>query len=177
MAPAFRVIRSIFWTLGTASVLVLWAFVAGRRTHPRTSAMARRREDDRRGRSRSGAILLVDDDLSTRALVATWLHAAGYVVRTARNGREALALLHDEAPSVLIADLNMPVMDGAELRGRQLHMPMVSAIPFILLSGAHDAASIAQTLGIVDVIRKPCEPDELLRVVDGHCHRRLRTAS
>jgi CheY-like chemotaxis protein len=113
--------------------------------------------------------MLVEDDPSTRALIATWLDTEGYDVRMASNGREALALLQEEPPCLLLVDLDMPVMDGAELRREQLRLTSVSAIPFILVSGADNAARIALELGIDEVIAKPFAPDQLLRIVATYC--------
>jgi CheY-like chemotaxis protein len=115
-------------------------------------------------------IMLVEDDPSTRALIRTWLDTEGYGVRTASNGREALTLLQEEeTPSVMVVDLNMPVMDGAELRRQQLRMPSLSSIPFILVSAADDAARIGLELGIDEVISKPFEPDRLLGILATYC--------
>jgi CheY-like chemotaxis protein len=114
--------------------------------------------------------MLVEDDPSTRALIRTWLDTEGYGVRTASNGREALTLLQEEeTPSVMVVDLNMPVMDGAELRRQQLRMPSLSSIPFILVSAADDAARIGLELGIDEVISKPFEPDRLLGILATYC--------
>ena len=115
--------------------------------------------------------MLVDDDPSTRALMETWLCTEGYSVRTASNGREALALLQEDAPRLMVVDLNMPVMDGAELRRQQLRLPSISAIPFILVSADDDSARIALDLGINEVIRKPFDADHLLRIVATYCDR------
>jgi CheY-like chemotaxis protein len=115
--------------------------------------------------------MLVEDDPSMRALMLTWLDTKGYDVRTAKNGREALALLREQAPCVMVVDLNMPVMDGAELRRQQLRLPSVSAIPFILVSADDNAARIALDLGIDEVIPKPCDADRLLRTVAMYCDR------
>jgi CheY-like chemotaxis protein len=121
-------------------------------------------------------ILLVEDDPAIRTLMVTWLDTAGYDVRTASNGREALVRLR-EAPCLMVVDLNMPLMDGAELRRQQLQMPGLSAIPFIFVSASDNAARIAQGLGI-DLIAKPFDADRLLRIVVSYCHHvQLRTTS
>jgi len=117
----------------------------------------------------SQTIMLVEDDPSTRELIETCLDTTGYDVRTAGNGREALAILKDEAPCLMVVDLNMPVMDGAELRRQQLRIPSVSDVPFILLSAADDAAQIGRELGIDEVIPKPFDADRLLRAVATYC--------
>jgi CheY-like chemotaxis protein len=113
--------------------------------------------------------MLVEDDPSARALIETWLDTEGYDVLTASNGSEALALLKQEVPCLMVVDLNMPVMDGAELRREQLRMPSVSDIPFILVSAADNAARLAVELGIDEVISKPCDADRLLSVVATYC--------
>jgi CheY-like chemotaxis protein len=117
----------------------------------------------------SPQILLVEDDPAIRTLMVTWLDTEGYDVRTASNGREALVRLCEETPCLMIVDLNMPLMDGAELRRQQLQMPGLSAIPFILVSASDNATRIAQELGI-DLITKPFDADGLLRIVGSHCH-------
>jgi two-component system response regulator VicR len=116
-------------------------------------------------------ILVVDDDPETRELMVIWLVIEGYLVHTACNGREALVMLETERPSAMVVDLNMPVMDGAELRRHQQHMPATSSVPFILVSGERDAERIARDLGIADVVAKPVDAGRLLAILAGHCHR------
>ena len=118
----------------------------------------------------SRSILLVEDDPSTRALMEVWLETEGYDVRTASNGKEALILLREEAPCLMVVDLNMPLMDGVELRRQQLRTPTLSAVPFILVSAAHEAVRIAKELG-VDVLAKPFDAERLLSIIGSHCHR------
>ena len=103
--------------------------------------------------------------------MVTWLEAEGYRVRAASNGREALAILQREVPCVMVVDLMMPVMDGAELRRHQQQMPAVSSVPFILVSATDNAAEIAGGLGIADVVQKPFDAERLLGMVASHCDR------
>ena len=119
-------------------------------------------------------ILLVEDDPDMRRYMVTWLEAEGYRVRAASNGREALDALVDEVPCVMVVDLAMPVMDGAEFRRRQQQIPGVSRVPFIMVSGTHDAARIARDLDIGDVVAKPFDAEHLLDIVASHCHHRPR---
>jgi DNA-binding response OmpR family regulator len=115
-------------------------------------------------------ILLVEDDADTRDLMTAWLHAEGYRVRTARNGREALAELQNEVPCAMVVDLMMPVMDGAELRRHQQIIRSVSRVPFILVSGEQHAERIARELDIADVLAKPFDAERLLSIIAYHCH-------
>jgi CheY-like chemotaxis protein len=116
-------------------------------------------------------VLLVEDDPDMRTYMESWLRAEGYRVRSAGNGREALDILGDEIPCVMVVDLMMPVMDGVELRRWQQQTPAVSRVPFVLVSGTHDAVSIGQSLGIHDIVEKPFDEGYLLQIVAGHCHR------
>jgi CheY-like chemotaxis protein len=116
-------------------------------------------------------ILVVDDDPDTRELMTMWLDTAGYAVHAASNGREALGILETERPSAMVVDSNMPMMDGAELRRHQQGSPATSSVPFILVSGAWNAARIAHDLGIVDVVTKPVDAARLLAIIAGHCNR------
>jgi CheY-like chemotaxis protein len=60
-------------------------------------------------------VLIVDDDAAVRNSLSMLLQASGYEVATAANGVEALALLKDAIPAVVLSDLNMPKMSGFEL--------------------------------------------------------------
>ena len=120
---------------------------------------------------RRPTILLVEDDSETRALMCTWLHEEGYRVRSARNGREALTMLHIEIPSAMVVDLMMPVMDGAELRRHQQEMPEAACVPFILLSGEQNVERIARELNIADVVAKPFDAEQLSRIIALRCQR------
>jgi CheY-like chemotaxis protein len=121
--------------------------------------------------ARRPIILLVEDDPGTRQLMATLLDAEGYLVQTAGNGLEALALLQTEVPCAMVVDLDMPVMDGAELRRHQQDIPAVSSVPFILVSGAPNAEGIARELGIAAIVTKPFDEAQLLRIIAAACRR------
>jgi CheY-like chemotaxis protein len=118
-------------------------------------------------------ILVVEDDPDTRRFMETWLEFEGYRVRVASNGREALQMIAREKPCVMVVDLMMPVMDGAEFRRRLQGMPEMARIPFVLVSGTRDAPRIARDLGIDDVLPKPCDAEHLLSIVAAHCQRAL----
>ncbi|MEW6584122.1 MAG: response regulator [Nitrospirota bacterium] len=72
-------------------------------------------------------ILIVDDDRRIRMLLTDFLSSTGYNVITAQNGREALEILKEKSFDLLIADVNMPEMDGIALtrKVRDLDMSMV----------------------------------------------------
>jgi DNA-binding response OmpR family regulator len=105
-------------------------------------------------------VLVVDDDPDIRELLFTALEDEGFEVVPAGNGQEALAIIENFRPDVIILDLMMPVMDGwqfaAELRKRD------EDIPIVLLSAARDLRTHAKTLFAADIIEKPFDLAELL---------------
>lgn len=107
-------------------------------------------------------ILVVDDDATIRATLAEVLDDEGYDVHQAVNGADALLALTGLAPSAIILDLNMPVMDGPscyrELRARGCDMPVV-------IVSAVNAVRTARELGATAGLNKPFDIDYLVSTV------------
>ena len=82
----------------------------------------------------SWQVLLVDDEPDNLEVVAETLEYRGAEVRTALNGLEAMTVLQDFTPNLIIADLSMPKMDGWELRTRLKNNPELQHIPLLALS-------------------------------------------
>jgi CheY-like chemotaxis protein len=115
-------------------------------------------------------VMLVEDDDDLRENLAFFLDAAGVMVVTASDGREALKMLKaGTRPRLLVADLMMPGMDGWCLRKELLADPVLRAIPFVVLSGAMDVRQAAEALGAVDALGKPVDLEKLLSLVARHC--------
>lgn len=79
-------------------------------------------------------VLVVDDDPDARAILGTILSRAGWRVRYAENGLEALTEIERQLPQLIITDLMMPVMDGIEFMRRLRQQPRCTAIPVIVSS-------------------------------------------
>ena len=71
--------------------------------------------EDLKPKNWASLVLLVDDEASVRKLLSIYLEDAGYKVRSAANGIQALVELQDTLPSVIISELVMPRMSGSEL--------------------------------------------------------------
>src|SRR5207302_6228322 len=94
------------------------------------------------------------------------LEQQGYEIESARNGREALDVLHDhEAPRVILLDLMMPVMDGWQFRHAQLEDPQISRIPVMVLSAMTNLRSRGDELHAAECLAKPVDVDYLLEAV------------
>jgi two-component system KDP operon response regulator KdpE len=107
------------------------------------------------------AILLVDDDVALVSVVSRRLLRAGFRVRTAHSGSEALASLSGNWPALVIVDLMMPKMDGFELCRR---IKLIADLPIIVLSAvdASESKVFALEEYAEDYVTKPFDPDELV---------------
>lgn len=113
-----------------------------------------------------GVVMVVEDDVDIRQLMAELLEDAGFVVLRAGDGREALAALEAGArPRLILLDLMMPVMDGIAFRTAQLQRPDLARIPVILLSADQRARERCRDLAIGAFLAKPVPGDELLETV------------
>ncbi len=107
---------------------------------------------------RSTHILVVDDDVSIRLLLTHCLENQ-YLVTTAANGREALALLEQQQFDLVLSDVRMPEVDGFAVLAAVRDNPEYAHIPVILISGLADNPDIAKglELGANDYITKPID--------------------
>src|SRR6188474_2035960 len=114
-------------------------------------------------------ILVVDDLSANREFLVTLLRYKGHRLFEAGNGREGLTAVQAEHPDLVITDVLMPVMDGYEFV-RQLRLePATSATRVVFYTahyGEREARALALSSGVSDVLRKPVEPEEVLKVVD-----------
>jgi two-component system KDP operon response regulator KdpE len=106
-------------------------------------------------------ILVVDDEAQITRVLKTTLSSQGYGIRTASDGEEALQLMKDWTPDLIVTDLRMPNMDGLQLCR---HIRTESRIPIIVLSvkGEEKIKVEALDAGADDYITKPFSVNELL---------------
>lgn len=113
--------------------------------------------------SRIGPILVVDDDPGVRALISATLEKLGYTPRAAADYDEAVALAHEERPSVAVIDVELPGRSGYDLFGK-LREDFGDELPVIFVSGVRTESQdrVAGLLaGGDDFLVKPFDPDEL----------------
>ena len=109
-------------------------------------------------------ILLADDELNQIELMKFNLEKNGFLVRSAYNGKQALDMIYEKKPSVLIADWMMPKMSGIELC-RELRLNKdTKLLPIIMLSARSEDfdKSLGLDTGADDYISKPFSPMELV---------------
>jgi two-component system, chemotaxis family, chemotaxis protein CheY len=113
----------------------------------------------------SGYVLVVEDDDEIRDFVALLLEGEGYAVRTARNGAEALDVVRDNAPRLILLDMRMPVMDGWGFARAYRTQPGPHA-PILVMTAARDAAQRAHEIQADAYLAKPFDLDDLMSLVD-----------
>jgi class 3 adenylate cyclase len=126
---------------------------------------------------RTGSILVVDDDRVTRLLLERTLTALGHDVIAARDGPEALRLLQEREPDIVLLDVVMPSMSGVEVLERIKADPALHGVPVIMVSALEDFGSVVRCieLGAEDYLQKPFDPVLLrARIRAGLDKRRLQ---
>lgn len=109
--------------------------------------------------------LLVVDDVQTNVLLLkTLLGKEGYGILVANNGQEALEVIRNENPDLILLDVMMPGMDGFEVAERLKSEEFRCEIPIIFLTALDDTQSIVNgfKLGVGDFISKPFRKEELM---------------
>jgi len=112
-------------------------------------------------------VLVVDDSLSVRRVVTRTLQRHGWRVREARDGIQALDVIRETAPDVLLLDVEMPRMDGYELTSILKKQSATREIPIVMLTsrGGEKHRRKAFDLGVDAYLVKPYQESELTRVL------------
>ncbi len=111
--------------------------------------------------SRTMKIAIVDDEPDMRESISQWLGLSGYETMTFASAEEALKVIGNDWPGVVISDIRMPGMDGMAFLKRL--MSVDSALPVIMITGHGDVpmAVEAMRLGAMDFMEKPFNPDRM----------------
>jgi len=110
-------------------------------------------------------VLVVDDDLHLTEIISDVLEAEGHTARKASNGLEALDLIKERKPAIILLDLMMPVMNGWELADRLRSNPDWADIPVVVITATYQADRKQQVAGAKAVITKPFDIDQLVNAV------------
>ncbi|NWF79705.1 MAG: EAL domain-containing protein [Chloroflexi bacterium] len=119
-------------------------------------------------------ILVVDDEAPLRTLLSRFLQLEHHEVITAENGAQALSLVAERQPDLVLLDINMPVMSGMEALRRLKADPLTRDVPVVMISSEMDVDGIASCLklGAEDYLPKPFNPVILSARVSACLERR-----
>jgi two-component system cell cycle response regulator DivK len=109
-------------------------------------------------------VLIVEDYDDARLMVEMILEGAGYHVLLAADGREGVALARQHRPDAILMDIFMPGLDGIEATREIKADPAIASVPVIAYTAKPALVRDGRAL-FAAVCAKPCDPDDLLRVV------------
>lgn len=112
-------------------------------------------------------LLVVEDDTLLREALVEILASEGFRVLDAPNGQEALLIMREIIPDVILSDISMPVMDGLTFFSRVRRHPEWVSIPFIFLTarGERQQILLGKDLGVEEYLVKPIMADELVMTI------------
>jgi DNA-binding response OmpR family regulator len=112
---------------------------------------------------RGERIVLVDDELDIRRTLARLLSESGYQVQTAANGADALALIDDRPPDLLVLDYAMPGLSGLDVaKAARANHPQ---LPILFMSGFADPKMLEEEMPAARLLRKPFGNNELFSAI------------
>lgn len=113
-------------------------------------------------------LLIVDDSNFVRNYLELLLHSRGFLVLTATNGKDALEVMEQYPIDALVADLEMPIVDGFALMAKIRRNKRYRNLPVMILTGSGDSNKIAKVIkhDVRDLIKKPYVIEEVLLKID-----------
>ncbi len=129
-------------------------------------------------RDRRTFALVVDDSITVRRVTQRLLERNGMRVLTAKDGVDAVSLLQENLPDIILLDIEMPRMDGYEVAAHVRNDPRLKHIPIVMItsrvSEKHRARAIE--LGVDDYLGKPYQESQLLDAIEPLVNRRTAAA-
>ena len=117
----------------------------------------------------TGSILVVDDEPQIRELLKKFLSARDYQVREAADGQQALALVDQKSPDIIVLDVNMPGINGIEVLKRLRAKNYAGGVIFLTSSQDEMLLQEGLELGSVDVLGKPVDLERLELTIQLGC--------
>jgi two-component system alkaline phosphatase synthesis response regulator PhoP len=126
---------------------------------------------------RAAHLLVVEDEPEIAELERYHLARAGHRVSTAANGWEALAVVRDDRPDLMLLDLMLPDLDGFGICEILRRDPATATIPIVIVSAwsSGDSRNLGLELGALDYVTKPFSPHDIVarvnRILAGRADR------
>ena len=139
-----------------------------RRSTERTDGIMIQSQPSRTSSGRNHAstlVFVIEDEDAIRQLVQDTLEGEGYRVGSARSAEDAIVMLDQVSPSLILLDLRLPGMDGfAFINAYRVRKNSVNVAPIILMSALRPREELPE--GVVGYLRKPFDLDDLLTRVE-----------
>ena len=129
-------------------------------------------------RDRRTFALVVDDSITVRRVTQRLLERNGMRVLTAKDGMDAVSLLQENMPDIILLDIEMPRMDGYEVASHVRNDPRLKHIPIVMITSrvSEKHRSRAIELGVNDYLGKPYQESQLLDAIEPLVSRRSALA-
>jgi len=111
---------------------------------------------------RQKRVLIVEDDADLRRMYRTSLALAGFIVDEAGDGIDALRIVENRLPDLIVLDLMLHALDGISVQQELAARAVTRQIPIVVVTGSTIASD---ALPVACILRKPVMPDELVRMV------------
>jgi len=110
------------------------------------------------------SVLVVDDSVTVRKVTTRLLERHGMEVRTAKDGVDAMEILQEYRPDVMLLDIEMPRMDGFEVATQMRHDSKLKDVPIIMITSrtGDKHKERAMAIGVTDYMGKPFQEEKLL---------------
>ncbi|MGI9328235.1 MAG: Hpt domain-containing protein [Pseudomonadales bacterium] len=152
--------------LGDGSVVVILDLLALIRSRGEQPRMPSRRPAVQASKTRT--VMVVDDSVTVRKVTSRLLERQGMDVLVAKDGVEAVAMLQERRPDILLLDIEMPRMDGFEVARQVRHDDHLEGLPIVMISSrtGEKHQDRATDLGVNRFLGKPFQESELLETID-----------
>ena len=113
-------------------------------------------------------VMVVDDSITVRRVTERLLERNGMRVITAKDGVDAVALLQDHRPDIILLDIEMPRMDGYEVANHVRNDPQLKNIPIVMITSRVGEKHRARAMesGVDDYLGKPYQESQLLAAIE-----------
>ena len=117
------------------------------------------------------SILVVEDDEPLRNLMESLLLMEGFEVRSAVDGPQALRLIDEQTPDLIVLDLMLPWMNGIEVLTALRQQPHLLTVPVLVTTGTATSSFDLRSFNPVRVMRKPLDVDTIVPTIRGLLER------
>ena len=159
--------------LGDGQVVIILDLISLLRNHTDNTAAVISTPEEPEVEQENNLIMVVDDSVTVRKVTGRLLKRNGYRTLSARDGVEAMALLQDYRPAVILLDIEMPRMDGFEVTKAVRNNPELKDIPIIMISSrtGEKHRQRARDIGVNEYMGKPFQEALLLETIGGFSKR------
>ncbi|MGE6361151.1 Hpt domain-containing protein [Psychrobacter glacincola] len=153
--------------MGDGSVMLILDLIALMRNAQLVKNISQSADSKRSRLEFKSTILVVDDSVTVRKVTSRFLERQGFTVAVAKDGVDAIEILQDMIPDMILLDIEMPRMDGFEVATQVRHSKRLQHIPIIMITSrtGEKHRERALEIGVNDYMGKPFQEQELLNKI------------